>query len=91
MEESDDDINLDLPTKNELDAMVVDDLLDIHFNTHPEFEKGKADAYALLTYFDSIGQNYDHKTFLMLKRFETKSNAYKQGVSKAAREYFNIW
>jgi len=67
---------------------------DINFDEEedstPEFEKGNEDAHALLTYFESIGQQYDYKSFLKLKRFESKPTDYKQGVAKAAREHFKV-
>lgn len=62
---------------------------DLIFDTSsPEFKQGESDAKALLAYFDSIGQSYDQKSFMKLKRFENKSQLYKEGVNIVACEYF---
>jgi len=56
--------------------------------SNPEFKQGESDAKALLAYFDSIGQSYDRKSFMKLKRFESKSQLYKEGVAIVVGEYF---
>ena len=50
----------------------------------PDFEQGKSDAVALLTYFNSIGKAYTYKEFVSLKRFTNKSHDYTQGIKQVA-------
>jgi hypothetical protein len=52
-----------------------------------EYEKGIEDAEALLTYYKSIGKEYTVDTFIKLKRFEDKSEEYKNGIRDTAEEY----
>ena len=93
MDDEDYDDDYDDASEDDYDDDGEDvNLDDINFDeddaSSPDFEQGIADAQALLTYFQSIGQNYQLKDFLKLKRFENKSHDYKQGVAKAAREVY---
>lgn len=65
-----------------------DDIKTSFDTSSPEFKQGESDAKALLAYFDSIGQSYDRKSFMKLKRFENKSQLYKEGVNIVVSEYF---